>query len=406
MTPIPETRVIELVLKLQPFATEDARYKVAHGGRGGAKSWTVAAILLLKGTEEKLRILCAREIQKSIKASVHQLLKDTIFRLGLEDFYDIKDERIVGQNGTQFLFCGLHRNVSQIKSFEGIDIVWIEEGESISRSSWDTLTPTIRKPGSEIWVTMNPKREDAPLYQLFIDPDKERPPRSLVIEINYYDNPYFPEVLEEERAHCQATDRDLYEHIWLGQPERHSNAQIFHDKWVVTDFPTPPDDGSTMFYYGIDWGFGPNPCAFAKCWIFKGSLYIRVKHVYQAEMEDLEEHLVEWDPGTKEWPLRADPEDTSAIRYIKNRGFKVKKASKPAGSVKAGIRFLRSFNTIYIHVDDVKMQEEARLYKYKVDPVTEEILDIILKAYDHGWDAVRYALSLLINKGVKLHEHS
>lgn len=387
-------RVISFPEKMQTLATRKARHKVARGGRGSSKSWSFAGILLLKGIEAPLRILCAREIQRSLKQSVHKLLSDTITRYGLEQFYTIQNDTIVGVNGTTFFFCGLYRNVSQIKSFEGIDIVWVEEGENISKASWDILTPTIRKEGSEIWVSYNPKRLEDFVHQMFSV--NEPPPDSIVLEINYNDNPYFPAVLEAERQHCEATDPDLHEHVWLGQPEKNSQAQIFAGKWCVKEFDVPDD---VTLYHGIDWGFGPHPCAFVRCWERDGELYVRAKHVYRADLEDLPDHLDEWFDDVRDWTLRADPADPSCIRYVRNQGFLVKKASKPPGSIKTGIRYLRAYKKINFHPDDADMVEEARLYKYKCDPITGDVTPIILDAYNHGWDALRYALSTQINRG-------
>src|SRR5574343_562163 len=143
-------------LKLQGLF-KPMRYKVAYGGRGSGKSWAFARALLIQASEKPLRVLCGREVQKSIKQSVHTLLKDQIQELGLGQFYDVLETEIRGKNGTQFSFAGLaSHTVESIKSFEGCDIVWIEEAQTVSKKSWDILIPTIRKPNSEIWVTFNP----------------------------------------------------------------------------------------------------------------------------------------------------------------------------------------------------------------------------------------------------------
>ena len=197
------------------FLLDMHRYKVLYGGRGSAKSHSIAQALLALGGAQKLRILCAREIQRSIENSVHALLKDYIQKLGLESFYHVGETEIVGGNGTQFLFSGLAQHtVDSIKSFEGVDIVWVEEGQTVSKRSWDILIPTIRAPNSEIWVSFNPDLESDDTYQRFV---KNRPPRSIVVKMNYTDNPWFPRELEEERAYCERTSPDDYPNIWLGQ---------------------------------------------------------------------------------------------------------------------------------------------------------------------------------------------
>ena len=210
--------------KLRPLFLPK-RFKVLHGGRGGAKSWGVARALLLKGAEKPMRLLCAREVQQSMRDSVHRLLSDQIKELGLESFYDVLDTEIRGSNGTLFIFTGLaSHTVDSIKSYEGVDIVWVEEAHGVSKKSWDTLIPTIRKDGSEIWMTMNPDMDTDETYTRFVayhDPD------SIVIEINWRDNPWFPDVLNQERLKTQARDPEGYKHIWEGKPRRVAEGAIY-----------------------------------------------------------------------------------------------------------------------------------------------------------------------------------
>lgn len=203
---------------------EPKRYKVLHGGRGGAKSWGVARALLALGASKKLRILCAREIQKSIKDSVHQLLKDQIIALGLQDFYEVQSTVIKGKNGTTFSFEGLKHNITNIKSHEGADIVWVEEAQTVTKSSWDVLIPTIRKEESEIWITFNPDLEEDETYERFVlYPPKE----STVVKINWRDNPWFPEVLNKERLELKEKDPVAYENIWEGNCKQAVEGAIF-----------------------------------------------------------------------------------------------------------------------------------------------------------------------------------
>ena len=219
-----EKRRAKFPPKLKPLFRAH-RYKVIYGGRGSSKSWSVARALLILGASRKFRILCTREIQKSIKASVHQLLKDQVSALGYGDFYEVLDTVIRGRNGTEFLFAGLSdQTETSIKSYEGVDITWCEEAQTISKNSWDILIPTIRKEikdeagnviwTSEIWITFNPILESDETYKRFV---LNPPPDAVVIFLNYYDNPWFPDVLEAERLHCEATeDSDTYMNIWEG----------------------------------------------------------------------------------------------------------------------------------------------------------------------------------------------
>lgn len=196
---------------------EPHRYKIMYGGRGSAKSWSIAQALIILGARQPMRILCARELQKSIRDSVHQLLGDTIARLGLGGFYRIQQADIYGANGTRIGFAGLHRNPTEIKSWEGADIVWVEEGQAVTEESWDILIPTIRKPGSEIWVSFNPDLEADPTYQRYI---VQPPPNSWVCKISWRDNPYFPAVLVGEMEECKARDYNKYLHVWEGDCKR------------------------------------------------------------------------------------------------------------------------------------------------------------------------------------------
>lgn len=202
-------------------------YKVLYGGRGGGKSWTVARVLLAMAYARPLRILCCREIQESIAESVKKLLDDEITRLGLGWFYHSTKTAIYGLNGTEFIFAGLRYNYESIKSMEGIDLVWVEEAQTISRESLDTLVPTIRKNTSEIWFTLNPRKKDDPVYADYVLTDR---PDTLKIRVNYYDNPHLSDKLLAEARLCKAMYPQRYKHIWLGLPCE-SEGQILNPDW-------------------------------------------------------------------------------------------------------------------------------------------------------------------------------
>ncbi len=206
---------------------EPKRYKVYYGGRGGAKSWGCARALLIKGMEKPMRILCAREIQKTIKDSVHQLLRDQIQEMGLSGFYEVRNTEIVGTNGTTFGFEGLRHNIAGLKSWEGADICWVEEAQVVSKNSWQILIPTIRRENSEIWVTFNPELEEDETYQRFI----VSPPRdSVIVNINYNDNPWFPEVLRMEMEELKERDYEAYLNVWEGRCKQAVEGAIFADE--------------------------------------------------------------------------------------------------------------------------------------------------------------------------------
>lgn len=209
------------------FLAPASRYKVLYGGRGAGKSWAVARTLLAMGAVQPLRILCAREIQRSVRDSVHRLLSDQIKPMHLDQHYTVQREAITHRNGTQFLFAGLRHNVSGLRSFEGVDICWVEEGQSVSAHSWHILIPTIRKPGSEIWVTFNPElEEDATWQRLVATP----PTNARVLKVTWRDNKNMPEVLEQERLDLLARDPAAHAHVWEGECREAREGAIYAEE--------------------------------------------------------------------------------------------------------------------------------------------------------------------------------
>lgn len=204
---------------------DDLKYIVIPGGRGGSRSWSVARALLIRGTAKKLLILCVRETQSSIEQSVHRLLSDQITNLHLESFYKINNNSITGLNGTEIVFAGIRRNFAGLKSFEGADICWIEEGEAVTEPSWRYLIPTIRKKDAIFYVTFNPQLATDETYERFII---NSPPRTEVITMNYYDNPWFDETsLREEMEHLKKIDEPQYRNVWLGEVKEYLDGAIF-----------------------------------------------------------------------------------------------------------------------------------------------------------------------------------
>jgi phage terminase large subunit len=217
---------VEFPKRLQ-FLFDPSRYKVAWGGRGGAKSWGFARALLIMGAQRPLRILCARETQKSINDSVHKLLEDQIAALGLSGYYTVLKSSIIGKAGTKFIFAGLKHNINNIKSVEACDVVWVEEAQVVSKESWEILIPTIRKAGSEIWVTFNPDLETDDTYKRFV---LTPPPNSHVVKITWRDNPWFPEVLRIEKDHLESTDPKSYQHVWEGECKSAIEGAIYAEE--------------------------------------------------------------------------------------------------------------------------------------------------------------------------------
>ena len=203
----------------RPLVETDYRYKVTYGGRGASKSHSYARVLLLLASQQTLRVACCREVMTSIADSVHRLMADLIAEFGLEGNFTVQKDKIVGANGSLILFKGLKHNISGIKSLEGVDICWVEEAENVSDDSWEKLIPTIRKPGSQIWVSFNTRYLSDPTYRRFVATDS---PRIWCQKVLWSDNPFFPEELEQERLELQRTDPEAYAHVWEGEPDTRS----------------------------------------------------------------------------------------------------------------------------------------------------------------------------------------
>lgn len=364
------------------------RFKVAYGGRAGMRSWTITTLLLILGVQSKKIIGCFREFQTSIRDSAHRLLADQIERLGLDKFYTVQRDVIRGANGTEFIFKGLHHNTQEIKSTEGLDIAWIEEAENVSNESWDVLIPTVRKDRSEIWVSFNPGDEDAPTYQRFIADEQ---PDQVTVYTNYldtYGHGWLPDEIYKQAEHDKKHDPDRYDWVWMGNPRKISHSRIFAGKIRIADFQTPDD---ARFYHGADWGFAQDPTAIVRSFIVGNTLYIDQElYASGVEMQDLPAFFSQI-PTTKSWPIPADNARPETIAYMQRAGFDVYGAKKWSGSIEDGIEYLRSFDEIVIHERCPHMQDEARLYSYKVDKRSGEVLPVVVDAHNHLWDALRYA---------------
>lgn len=384
--------------KLRPLF-EPHRYKVAHGGRGGAKSWGFARALLIKGAERPLRILCTREIQKSIKDSVHKLLGDQIQSLGLGKFYEVQNAVIRGANGTEFLFAGLSDLTAEsIKSFEGVDIVWCEEAQAISKRSWDILIPTIRKDGSEIWVSMNPELDTDETWQRFV---LNPAPDSVVIAINYPDNPWFPEVLEKERQHAKASMPDAdYQNIWEGKCRPAVIGAIYADEVAklqedrrFTDVAYDP-----ALKVHVVWDLGWND-AMSLVLVQRQLSTLRVIEYLEDSRKTLDWWSSELRNRTYNWGALWLPHDgehkniqsgRSAKQVLESLGWDV--STTPNQSVETGIRAAR-MALAQTYVDRTKaarLLECLKRYRRGVPVTTGEPGKPVHDEWSHGADAFRY----------------
>lgn len=222
-------KTIKFPQKFKALFEDIWRFIIFYGGRGSGKSFNIARALILRAYTKPIRVLCCREIQKSISDSVIQMLIDQIDMLGLQAFFEVQKTQIIGKNGSRFTFAGLKTNITSIKSMTGIDVVWVEEGENVSKESWDVLIPTIREDGSQIIVSFNPKNLLDDTYQRFvINP----PERCISMLVNWQDNPYFPKELREDMEQMKGRDYELYRHVYEGEPVADSDLSIIKPVWI------------------------------------------------------------------------------------------------------------------------------------------------------------------------------
>ncbi len=362
------------------------RYRACHGGRGSAKSHSFAQALILKAAQEPLRIGCFREIQKSIRDSVKRLLDDKIRDSGLSELFESTDTEIRGLNGSLFIFGGLRTNPDAVKSTEGIDIAAVFEANRVSQRSWDLLVPTVRKAGSEIWAEWNPELETDPVDQKFRGPSGA-PPGSIVRQVNWVDNPFFPDVLRQELEWDQRRDPDKYQHIWMGAYQRNSEARVFKN-WKIDSFEVEP---AWTLRQGADWGFSVDPSVLVQSAIVGRNLYI-AHEAYRVGCEiDFLPDLFRSVPDAERWPTIADSARPETISYMQRHGFpKMLKAIKGAKSLEEGVQFLQSFDII-VHPRCVHTIDELTSYSYEVDDLTGLVLPKLKDKDNHVIDALRYA---------------
>ena len=365
------------------------RYKVFFGGRGSAKSMSIAEGIIRFCNTVKTRVLCTREVQNSIKDSSYRLLKDTIARLGFTGF-TLTESEIRHVNGSLIIFKGLYHNEQNIKSTEGIDICWVEEAATVSEKSWETLIPTIRKENSEIWISFNPQNEHDPTMERFVH---NPPPDAYVRKVNFDENPFFPDVLREEMEWDRKNDYEKYRHVWLGFPRTFSDAQIFKDKYVIESFPDDLYKQADRLFFGADFGFANDPNTLIRLFILDRKLYIEYEaYGVGVELNEMAQ-LYDSVPDSRKWTIMADCARPETISYLlKREHFKIKPAPKWAGSIEDGITYLRGFEKIIIHPRCKHTAEEFALYSYKIDKFTDEVLPIVVDANNHILDAIRYAL--------------
>lgn len=402
---------IELPPKLIPVFNGPARYRGAWGGRGSGKTRTFALMSAVRAymfAESGVSgtILCAREFMNSLEDSSMEEVKQAIRSVPWLDAYFEMGERFIRTKNRRvyYTFTGLRQNLDSIKSKARVLIAWVDEAENVSEIAWQKLLPTVREEGSEIWCTWNPEKDGSATDKRF---RKGSPEGSKVVELNYSDNPWFPDVLDQERRNdYEILDEHTYRWIWEGAYRENSKAQIFADKYRVADFDASPGwDGP---YFGLDFGFSQDPTAGVKLWINDRKLYVE----YEAgdvgiENDDMAQFLIDSLPGVERHVVVADNSRPELISHLKNPDPhkhrpnlpKIEPCRKGQGSVEDGISFMKSFREIVIHTRCQKTLEEFRHYSYKVDRNTGDVLPDIIDKWNHYIDAIRYGIEKVRAKG-------
>ena len=371
----------------KPLWKNAKRRNYIYGGRGSGKSHDVAEYCLFRAYQSKIKVLCTRELQNSIADSVYSLLKNKITDMKLDFFFTVYKDRIVGNNGSEFIFKGIHNNVSEIKSMENISIAWLEESQSLSRESIDVIVPTIRAPGSILIFTFNPYKDNDPIYMEMKNATED----DLVIKANYSDNPWFPEELKLEMERDKKNDYQKYLWVWEGECLGLSDAQIFRGKYVIENFETPKN---ADFHFGADWGFANDPTTLVRSFIVGNDLYIDMcAGRVGCDLEDTPSLFNEVQ-GSSIYPIYADSARPETISFMRSKHYNVIAAEKWNGSVEDGIQYLRSFSCIHIHERCKAVAEEFDLYQYKVDRQTGEVLRVPVDKFNHYIDAIRYSLTV------------
>ena len=388
------------------FDPAKSRYRVLYGGRGGAKSWGVARALLIKAAKEPLRILCAREYMTSMRDSVHKLLCDQIIDLGLQSFYEITQASIRGKNGSEFSFVGLKNNVTNVKSYEGLDICWVEEAQTVTRKSWNVLVPTVRKPDSEIWITFNPELETDETYQRFVI---HRPENAVVAKVNWNDNPWFPDTLKLEMESLKARDPEAHRTVWEGFCRQTVDGAIFAKEVQMAELENRitrvPYDATKPVHAVFDLGWADATAIWFVQFI---GMETRLIRYMEDNQQTISHYLAEMQKFGYVYDTLWLPHDAQNKTLAAN-GRSIEEIVRAAGHktriidktpVVDSINAARTiFRSCYFDRENCYDGLQClRHYRYEVDPDTKQFSrNPLHDQYSHGADAFRY-IGLMINE--------
>ncbi|GHE70073.1 terminase [Camelimonas fluminis] len=388
------TARIELPPKLIPVFSGEADVRGAYGGRGSAKTRSFAKMSAIRAymwdqAGRSGQIVCGRQFMNSLADSSLEEVKLAIAdEPWLAGQFEIGEKYIRTKSGrVYYTFVGLDRNIDSIKSKARILLAWVDEAEPVSDIAWTKLIPTLREEDSELWVTWNPESDESATHKRF---RAASDPRYRVAEINYRDNPKFPLVLERQRKRDLLQRPEKYGHIWDGDFLTITDAVIFQNRVSVEEFAEPPE--GTRFFYGADWGFAKDPTVLIRFWIDDDCLFVSHEAFGHGVEIDETPALFDSVPGSRDWPIKADGARPETISYMRRKGFNISAAEKWPGSVEDGIAHMKGFSRIVVHERCAHIAREFRLYSYKVDRVSGDVLPIIVDDHNHGIDAVRYGL--------------
>lgn len=399
-----KTATLPLAPKVVPVFQGEARNRVLHGGRGSSKTRAAALMTAVDGYRFGRSgiggvMLCAREHLNSLEESSMQEVKEAIRSVDwLNAYYEIGEKFIRSKDRRiSYAFAGLRHNIDAMKSKARILRAWVDEAEKVSDEAWRTLLPTVRAQGdwwqSEVWITYNPESPDSATHRRFrADPSEY----TKIAEVNWSDNPWFPEVLNRERLEDLRLRPETYGHVWEGEFLTRSNALVFLNRFRQEAF-SPEEDWNGP-YYGLDFGFSADPTAGGRLWIHENRLFVEHElYAKQLQLDEMPGALARALPQAGMHTVRCDSARPDQISYLARNGIPgAVGAKKGPGSVESGIEFMKQFEEIVIHPRCPNTYTEFMKYSYKVDRLSGDILPKLVDADNHAIDAIRYALEPII----------
>jgi phage terminase large subunit len=378
------------------------RYKGAKGGRSGGKShFFVEQAVAKMAANPAFKAVGIREVQRSLRYSVKELVEAKIHELGVSHLFDVQRDAIFHRNGPGLMhFTGMQDHTADsVKGLESFDLALVDEANQISARSLRLLTPTLRKQGSELWFGWNPEQDTDPVDEFFRKGAGDAD--FICAAVNITDNPFVSETgwreytRDRDRARQNPNDWAIFEHVWHGAYNVLSERIVFAGKWVVEAFD--PAQGWDGPYYGCDFGFAQDPTTFSEWWVRGRDLMVRrAAGRVGLELDDTARFAMEALPGVERHVIRADSARPESISYLRRHGLpRIEGVEKWKGSVEDGVAFMRSFARIVIHPEAEAARKEFGLYRYKVNRAGD-ILPEIEDADNHHIDAGRYALAPLI----------